>query len=36
MKRDQREAEWYNEVSEIHSIFTKIIQQKVIQNHNNA
>lgn len=36
MKRDQREAEWYNEVLEIHSIFTQNIQQKVIQSHNNA
>lgn len=36
MKRDQREAEWYNEVVEIQSIFSKNIQQQVIQNHNNA
>lgn len=36
MKRDQRETEWYNEVVEIHSIFTKKVQQQVIQTHNNA
>lgn len=33
MKRDQREAEWYNEVVEIHSICTKKVQQQVIQSH---
>lgn len=36
MKREQRESEWYNEVVEIHSIFTEKVQQLVIQSHNNA
>lgn len=36
MKRDQRETEWYNEGVEIHSNFTKKVQQQIIQRRNNA